>query len=73
MSFDFFIYFIIFFQHVFLFLITDSYFLIPPVIGQVFIFTADLVIFIGMPTKEAKEDIEAHPLTAKSKITKCSI
>ena len=46
MSFDFFFYFIILFQH---------------------------VIFIGMPTKEAKEDIEAHPLTAKSKITKCSI
>ena len=38
----------------FVFLIIDLYFLIPVVITQSFDLTAELVIPIGIPTKEAK-------------------
>ena len=35
--------------------------------------TAKLVIAIEIPTKEAKPDIETHPVTAEAKINTCSI
>ena len=39
----------------FLFLIIDSSFLIPAAVTQIFNPIAELVILIGIPTKEAKE------------------
>ena len=44
------------------FLIIDLYFLIPAVITQIFIPIAELVIPIGILTKEAEAEIEAHPV-----------
>ena len=41
----------------FVFLITDLYFLIPAVINTI----AELVIPIGIPTKEARAEMERHP------------
>ena len=45
-----------------LFLIIDLYFLIPAVITQIFNKIAELVITIGIPTKEAKTEVETHPV-----------
>ena len=53
------------------FLIIDLYFLIPAVIAKNFNPTAELVIPIGIPTKEAKVKIETHPVTAEAKTSKC--
>ena len=50
----------------FIFLIIDLYFLVPAVI-------ADIVISIGIPSKETKAEIEIHPVIAEAKIRKCSI
>ena len=55
------------------FLIIDLYFLIPTVIAQVFNLIAQLVIRIRIPSKEAKAEIEMHPVTAEAKIRECSI
>ena len=44
----------------FLFLIIDLYVLIPIVITQIFNPTVELVIPIGIPTKEARADMETH-------------
>ena len=38
--------------------------------AQIFNSFEELVIPIGIPTKEAKEDMETHPVTIE---TKCSI
>ena len=57
----------------FFFLIIDLYFLIHGVIAQIFNPIAELVIPITIPTKEAKAEIEIHPVTADTKIRKCSI
>ena len=57
----------------FFFLIIDLYFLIPPVIAQMFNPIAELEIPIGIPTKEAKKDMETHPLIVEAKIRKCLI
>ena len=35
--------------------------------------TAELVIPIGIPTKEAKAEMETHPVVVEPKLTKCSI
>ena len=51
----------------------DLYFLISAVITQFFNPIVELVIPIGIPTKEANEEMETHPLTVKIKISKCSI
>ena len=48
----------------FFFSIIDLYFLIP---------TAELIIPIGIPTKEAKAEMEMHPVTVEINISKCSI
>ena len=55
------------------FLIIDLYFLMPAVIPHIFNHIAELLIPIGIPTKEAKTEMEMHLVTVKIKITKCSI
>ena len=57
----------------FLFLITDLYFLIPGTIAQIFNPIAELVIPIGIPTEEAKAEMETHPVITEAKIRKCLI
>ena len=54
-------------------LITDLYFLIPAVIAQIFNPIAELVIPTGIPSKEAKAEIEKYPVIEEAKIRKCSI
>ena len=49
-----------------LMLITDLYFLIPASIAQIFNPITELVILIGIPTKEAKPEIEMHPVIAET-------
>ena len=56
-----------------LFLIIDLYFLIPAAVTQIFNPTAELVILRGIPTKEAKSEMETHPVSVEIKISKCSI
>ena len=55
------------------FVIIDLHFLFPPVIAQTFNAIAELAIPIGIPIKEAKAEIEIHPVIVKAKIRKCSI
>ena len=57
----------------FFFLIIDFYFLIPAVIAQIFNPIAELVIPIGIPTKEAKAEMETHPVIAEITISKWAI
>ena len=38
-----------------------------------FIPTEELSIPIGIPSKEAKAQIETHPVTVEAKINKCSV
>ena len=57
----------------FLFLIIDLYFLIPVVIAQIFNPIAELVIHIETLIKEAKSELEIHPVIAETKIRKFSI
>ena len=56
-----------------LFLIIDLYFLIPAAVTQIFNPTAELVILRGIPTKEAKAEMETHPVSVEITISKCSI
>ena len=44
------------------FFIIELYFLFPGVIKQFFSPTAEFVIPIGIPTKEAKAEMETHPV-----------
>ena len=55
------------------FLIIDLYFLIAAVVAQIFNPIAEIIIPIGIPTKEAKSEIEIHPVIVEAKIRKCSI
>ena len=52
-----------------IFLIIDSYSLFLAVIAQTFNPTAKLVIPLAMPNKEAKKDIETHPVSAEHKVS----
>ena len=54
----------------FFFLIIDLQFLVPAVIAQIFNPIAELIITIGIPTKEAKAEMETHLVTAEIKISK---
>ena len=56
----------------FFFLIIDLYLLIPAGLAQTFNPIAELAISIGIPTKEAKAEIEIHLVTAEAKIRKSS-
>ena len=57
----------------FFFLIVDLYILIPAVITQNFNPIAELVIPIGIPTKEANSETETHSVTVEINISKYSI
>ena len=46
-------------------------FLIPVVIIQICNPTVELVIPIGMPTKEGKAEMETHPVIIEPKIRNC--
>ena len=48
-------------------------FLIPAVILEGFIVIKELATPTGIPTKEAKEEIETNLVTVQAKINKCSI
>ena len=56
----------------FFFLIIDLYFLFPAAITQIFNPIAEFVVQIGKPSKEAKTEIEIHPVNADDKIRMCS-
>ena len=47
----------------FIFLFIDLYFLTPPTITQIFNTISELVVLIRIPTKEAKPEIETHPVS----------
>ena len=55
------------------FLIIDLYFLICEAIAQFFNPVTELVIPTGIPSKEAKVEIEIHTVIVKAKIRKYSI
>ena len=57
----------------FFFLIIDLCFLIHEVPTEIFIVIAELVTFIGIPTKDAREEIETYPVSAETKISKYSV
>ena len=57
----------------FYFWIIDLFFLIPAITVQIFNHVAGLVNPIGIPSKEAKAEIETHPIIVEAKIRKCSI
>ena len=54
----------------FFFLIIDLCLLIPAVIKQIFNLIAELIIPTVIPTKEAKAEMETHPATVETKISK---
>ena len=56
----------------FFFLIIYLYFLILAVIAQIFNPIAELVTPIGTTTKEAKAEMEKHPVTVEITISKWS-
>ena len=56
-----------------IFIFIDLYFLILAIIAQVFNPVTELVIPIGISTKEAEAEMETHPVVVKAKIRKCSI
>ena len=53
----------------FFFIIIDLYFLIAAVIAQIFNPIAELVILIGIQTKEAEAEFEIHPVIVEAKIS----
>ena len=55
------------------FLIIDLYFLISAVITQIFNPIVELVIPIGMPTKEAKAEMGTHPVIVEITISEWPI
>ena len=57
----------------FFFLIIDLSFHIPEIFTQIFSTIAELVIPTGIPTKETKTEMEAHPVSVEINISKCSI
>ena len=54
----------------FFFFIIDLYFLIPTMIAQMFISTAELVIPTETQTNKANAEIETQPATAEDRISK---
>ena len=57
----------------FFFCIIDLWFLISADIAQIFILIAQLVIPIGIPSKERKSEIEIHTVIVEIKIRNFSI
>ena len=54
-------------------IIIDLYFSIPATVAKKIDPIVELVIPIGIPMKEAKAEIEIHPVIEEAKIRKCSI
>ena len=54
-------------------LIIDLYFLIPAVVAQIFYPTAEQVMLTRISTKKGKTEMEIHPVTAETKVSKYSI
>ena len=52
------------------FLIIELFFLIHPAIGQILNPIAELATPIGIPTKEAKSEMETHPVIVEIIINK---
>ena len=52
------------------FLIIDLYFLIYAAIAQILTSILELVITKGIPTKEAKAEMETHPVVPEAKTSK---
>ena len=48
-------------------------FLIHAVIAQIFNPTTALAIFTGIPTEEAKVEMETHPVPIEARLSRCSI
>ena len=57
----------------FLIFIIDLKFLILAALAKIFNFITELIIPIEISSKEAKAEIEIHPVIAKAKIRECSI
>ena len=57
----------------FFFSIIDIYVLIPGVIVQIFYSNTEFVIHIGIPTKEAKAEMETYPVIVEIAISKWSM
>ena len=57
----------------FFILIIDLHFLIPAVISQFFNPLAEFVIPIRISTKQAKAEMETHPVIVEIAISECSI
>ena len=55
------------------FLINDIYFLILAAIAQILNPMVEPVILIGIPSKDAKAEIELYPVMVEAKIRKSSI
>ena len=64
---------ILFYFVSFFFLFIDLHFIIPAVIAKIFNLIAELVISMGIPIKEAKVEMETHPVIVEAKIRKYSI
>ena len=54
-------------------LIIDLQFLIPAVVAEIFNSIAELVISVGITSKEAKKEMKIDSVTAEAKIRKCLI
>ena len=54
-------------------MIIDLYFLIPAVITQVFIVSAELTTSKAIPTKETKSEIVTRPANAEVRVIKFSV
>ena len=63
----------ILFYHASFYLIIDFCFLIPAAIAQIFNPIAELVISMGVPSKETKAKIEMHLVITEAKMRKCSV
>ena len=61
------------FYHDSSFLIIDLYLLIPAVIVQIFSPIVELVLPIGIPTKEKKAEMKTHPVTVEINISSHSV
>ena len=57
----------------FFFLIIDLYLFSSCNYAQIFNPTVELAIPTGIPTKEAKKEMETHPVTLEAKVSRCSI
>ena len=51
---------------------TDLHFLVPGLIAQICVTTAELVITTEIAINEANAEIETQPVTVEFKISKCS-